>query len=196
MNNEPSMPARPGTSSRVFAMIIAGAVLISACATLLLTGNAGGQFLRWLKGQQKGGSAFDLWHGQPAPELLVVPWQGDPIQLSALRGRPVVLAFWASWSPLSRSLLVTLNEWAAARPDAVVLAIAAEEPDPARAFASPLGVTIHLGSIAASPPPPFDQIIAVPTTFLLDASGLIVHVEGGPLTADQLDRWLPPSPDA
>lgn len=180
----------------MFALIIAGAVLLSACSAFLLTGTSGIQLLRWLKGQQKGGSAFDLWHGRPAPELLLLPWRGEPNQLSALRGRPVVLAFWTSWSPLSRTLLVTLNEWAAARPDVTVLGIAAEEPDAARAFASPLGLAISLGSISASPPPPFDQIIAVPTTFFLDASGVIVHVEGGALTADQLERWLPPSPDA
>ena len=196
MSDSSSIPDRPGTSSRVFAMIIAGAVLLSAGSALLLTGPSGDSFLRWLKGQQKGGSAFDLWHGQPAPELLVVPWQGHPLQLSELRGRPVVLAFWASWSPLSHSLLRTLNEWAAARPDVAVLGIAAEEPDAARAFASPLALTFPLASIATSPPPPFDQIIAVPTTFFLNASGMIVHVEGGPLTAAQLERWLPPSPDA
>jgi thiol-disulfide isomerase/thioredoxin len=121
MSDSSSIPDRPGTSSRVFAMIIAGAVLLSAGSALLLTGPSGDSFLRWLKGQQKGGSAFDLWHGQPAPELLVVPWQGHPLQLSELRGRPVVLAFWASWSPLSHSLLRTLNEWAAARPDVAVL---------------------------------------------------------------------------
>ena len=196
MSDEAPMPARVGSSTRVFAMIIAGAAILSIGSALLLTGTSGGQLLRWLKGQQKGGSAFDLWHGQSAPELLVVPWQGDPIQLSTLRGRPVVLAFWASWSPLSRSLLVTLNEWAATRPDVTVIGIAAEEPDAARAFVGPLGLTISLGSISASPPPPFDQIIAVPTTFFLDASGLILHVEGGPLTPPQLDQWLPLSPDA
>ena len=196
MSDSSSIPVRPGSSSRVFALIIAGAVLLSAGSAFLLTGTSGDQLLRWLKGQQKGGSAFDLWHGQPAPELLVVPWQGHPFQLTERRGRPVVLAFWASWSPLSRSLLVTLNEWAATRPEVTVLGIAAEEPDAARAFASPLGLAISLGSISASPPPPVDQIIAVPTTFFLDARGVIVHVEGGPLTAAQLERWLPPSPDA
>lgn len=175
-------------------MLVAGALLVSALSALLLTGASGSRMLGWLKGQQKGGSAFDLWHGKPAPDLTLGLWDAPPQQLAQLRGRPVVLAFWASWSPPSRDLLQVLNQWAAARPEVAVLAIAAEDPEPARAFAAPLGVTFPLASIAADPPPPFDQIIAVPTTFFLDGEGTIVYVEGGTPDPGLLDRVLRPRP--
>lgn len=185
-----------GFSSRIFAIIIAGALLVSALSALLLTGTSGGALLRWLKGQQKGGSAFDLWHGKPAPELVIGTWDGAPSALSQLRGRPVVLAFWASWSPPSRELLTVLNGWVAARPDVALFGIAAEDPSTARAYAEPMRLAVSLASIAETPPPPFDQIIALPTTFFLDADGIIVHVVGGPLDDGLLNRLLPPRPDA
>ncbi len=180
----------------MFIMIIAGALMVSALATLLLTGTSGGSLLSWLKGQQKGGSAFDLWHGQPTPDLTLGTWDGAPTTLSQLRGRPVVLAFWASWSPPSRELLEVINGWAAVRPEVAYFGIAAEDPPAARAYAEPLRLTFPLASIAEEPPPPFDQIIALPTTFFINADGLIVHVEGGPLDPGLLDRVLSPRPDA
>ncbi len=193
MNNTHSSSS---LSPRVFAMIVAAALLVSALATLLLTGTSGGTLLRWLKGQQKGGSAFDLWHGQPAPDLTIDAWTGTPTTLCQLRGRPVVLAFWASWSPPSRDLLAVLNRWAAARPEVAIFGIAAEDPPAARAYADPMHLTVPLASIADAPPPPFDQIIALPTTFFINADGLIVHVEGGPLDPGLLERVLGPRPDA
>ena len=187
---------RSGISPRVFAMILAGAILVSALSALLLTGSSGGALLSWLKGQQKGGSAFDLWHGKPAPNLTIGAWDGRTLQLTDFRGRPVILDFWASWSPPSRANLILLNRFAQAHPEVAVIGIAAEPPATARAFAEPLGITYPLGSVAPERPPPFDQIIAVPTTFLIDASGLIVTVVGGYLDQALLDRWLLPPPGA
>lgn len=177
-------------------MLIAGAILVSALSAFLLTGSSGGQLLRWLKGQQKGGSAFDLWHGQPAPDLTLTLWDQRVIQLQALRGQPVVLEFWTSWSPPCRANLQALDQLARARPDITFLGIAVEDPATARPFAESLGLTFPQGSMSATPPPPFDQIIAVPTTFFVDASGLIIHVSGGYLDPAALDRLFRPPPGA
>jgi thiol-disulfide isomerase/thioredoxin len=37
--------------------------------------------------------------GQATPQLSLPSWQGEPRGLASLRGRPVLLNFWASWCP-------------------------------------------------------------------------------------------------
>ena len=180
----------PGT--RFWVLFILLALAFSWVAALGLTGASGRRVLAWLKGQQKGGSAFDLWKGRPAPELDILLWDGTVQPLGALRGQRVILLFWASWSPLSRGNLELLQRWGQGRDRVAMLAVAAEDPQAARAFAGPLNLTLGLGAIAPEPPPPFDQIVALPTTFFLDETGLVVHVEGGPLTPELLDRYAGP----
>ncbi|MEZ4632608.1 MAG: redoxin domain-containing protein [Deinococcales bacterium] len=37
--------------------------------------------------------------GNLAPDFSMVDLQGEPVRLSELRGKPVVLNFWATWCP-------------------------------------------------------------------------------------------------
>ncbi len=39
--------------------------------------------------------------GSPAPDINLPDKDGKPVALSSLKGKPVLLCFWASWSPLS-----------------------------------------------------------------------------------------------
>jgi thiol-disulfide isomerase/thioredoxin len=49
--------------------------------------------------------------GEPAPELSTIHWvQGSPVTLSALRGRVVVLEFWATWCKPCKEMFPKLND--------------------------------------------------------------------------------------
>lgn len=52
----------------------------------------------WLEGNDKRKQMLRNWAGQPAPELHLTNWtNGEPATLEDLRGKIVVLDFWATW---------------------------------------------------------------------------------------------------
>lgn len=74
---------------------------------------------------------------QPAPALAGTTLDGEPLDVSDLRGQVVVLNFWASWCAPCRAEAPTLNEVAARTADDGVRFVGVnvkDEPGPARAF--------------------------------------------------------------
>ncbi len=180
----------PAASQRRWIILFAlAAVAASALAGFLFAGPQGRGLAAWLKAQQKGGSAFDLWQGRAAPPLELTTFDGR--ELGRLAGRPVVLDVWAAWSPPSRANLALLEAWSRERPDVLVLGVARDDPAAARALAVELGITYPLAPFPASAPAPYSQIIALPTTFLIDATGRILRVTGGYLDRALLEQTFP-----
>lgn len=82
---------------------------------------------------------------RPTPALLLPTWEGPPASLQALRGRPVLLNFWASWCLPCRTEMPSL-ELLATRHEAdglEVLAVNFRETDGAvRRFIEQSGITL------------------------------------------------------
>jgi len=51
----------------------------------------------WFWGNERQRRAQDAMIGRRAPELVVDRWVGEPVRLAALRGKVVVVDFWATW---------------------------------------------------------------------------------------------------
>lgn len=58
-----------------------------------------GQQLRKNMQSGGGGAALSSWEGVAAPELTVTTLEGRKLSLAELRGKRVVLDFWATWCP-------------------------------------------------------------------------------------------------
>jgi cytochrome c biogenesis protein CcmG, thiol:disulfide interchange protein DsbE len=130
--------------------------------------------------------------GRAAPPFTMAPVGGGaPVSLESLRGRPVVLNFWATWCAPCIQEHPALNGVAAARPDVTFLGVVYQDEEPrirefqrryGNAYPSlvdPDGKT----SIAYG-------IAGVPETFFIDAKGTIVAKVSLPLSADEVRQHL------
>ncbi len=87
--------------------------------------------------------------GTPAPALRLPGLDGGQVDLAALRGRPVVVNFWATWcEPCVREFPLLRQAAAAHRPDrlAVVGVLSGDRPAAARAFVRRLDATWPVGA--------------------------------------------------
>jgi cytochrome c biogenesis protein CcmG/thiol:disulfide interchange protein DsbE len=130
--------------------------------------------------------------GRAAPPFVLAPVGGGaPVSLESLRGRPVVLNFWATWCAPCIQEHPALNAAAAKRPDVTFLGVVYQDEEPrirdfqrryGNAYPSlldPDGKT----SIAYG-------IAGVPETFFIDTKGTIVAKVSYALGADEIEANL------
>ena len=110
--------------------------------------------------------------------LAIYTRDGKKIDLSRLKGKIVVVHFWATWCPPCRSTLEWLGEVKKKYGDNVaVLALAVESPEQqVRDTAASLSPEIRWAIAAPDTARAFGDIVAVPTMFLFDRSGKTVKV--------------------
>jgi cytochrome c biogenesis protein CcmG/thiol:disulfide interchange protein DsbE len=129
--------------------------------------------------------------GRPAPNLVVQGIDGQPASLAGLRGRPVVLNFWASWCAPCRQEEEPLKT-AAERTQGRVAFLGVDfrdSPAAARATQERVRYPYPVGP-AGDGAPALYGVTAPPETFFLDSRGLVVARFVGPLDGSLIDRYL------
>lgn len=106
-------------------------------------------------------------------------------------GRPVVLNFWASWCPPCRAEMPDFDVIAQAHPEIKFIGVAVDDVESsARAFAAEIGVSYLLGFDPTGRAHLTLPFVALPTTWIIDGDGVIVHKVQGIMTADVLEQTL------
>jgi peroxiredoxin len=126
--------------------------------------------------------------GAIAPSFTAATLNGDPIALDSLRGRPVVLNFWATWcAPCEVEMpeLQRLHE-AYAGQVVVVGVNTGEAETAAAAWAQARGLTFTLALDEAREIAALYQLRGQPTTFLIAPDGEIVDIIYGPTQFESL----------
>ncbi|HRP98561.1 MAG TPA: TlpA disulfide reductase family protein [Rhodocyclaceae bacterium] len=131
----------------------------------------------------------------PAPEVDFVTLQGETITTTDLRGKVVLVNFWAttctSCIKEMPKLVATYERFAARGFETIAVAMDYDPPAQVEAYvarsALPFTVALDSGGAVARG---FDGVRLTPTTFLIDKRGRIVHKYLGEPDFDRLHALL------
>ncbi len=161
-------------------------------------------------GPQPGASFFVIGErteglavGQVAPELAgthdgrpvtLDDLDGNPVRLADLRGRPVWVNFWASWCPPCQLETPVLRDVYAAHEDdgLALVAVSVQEASPAEVqkYADTYGLDYTIGFDGTSDIFHAWLGYGLPTSYFIDAEGVIRAVHYGPLSTDAAEALL------
>ena len=131
--------------------------------------------------------------GQQAPTLRLRTLDGHHLDLAALRGRPVVVNFWATWcEPCVREFPLLRRAAADHRADrlAVIGVLTNDRPEPGRSFVRRHGGTWPVGIDQAASTAAVWGAVGLPHTFFVRRDGTLAAHQLGELQQPGLDRQL------
>ncbi len=170
-------PARPPRSYYV-AAAIAPLVLLLLWGVFLLVRPSAPSLVR---------------EGDQAPDFALADLDGNPVSLAALRGRPVIVNFWASWCGPCVDEFPLLQDAAAAHEQdglAIVGIVFRDRSEAARAFLARMGVSWPAVMDPGEGVATRFGIIWPPDSFFINRDGVVVSRQIGQLGATDLERGL------
>ena len=132
----------------------------------------------------------------PAPDFTVVDINGNEVKLSDMRGKPVVVNFWASWCPPCKAEMPDFESVYKKYGDNVVFMMVnmtdgyQETLSKAKAHISQNGYTFPVYFDTMSSAAYSYNITSIPATYLIDDKGNLVGYKNGMLTAEALEEAI------
>jgi cytochrome c biogenesis protein CcmG, thiol:disulfide interchange protein DsbE len=133
--------------------------------------------------------------GTPAPDFSLERLDGGRMALSELRGRPVLLNFWATWCAPCRAELPALmsayETHRAAGLEVVAVNLADQERGKdVRRFAAELGLPFPVVLDQKGKVRKRYRLVALPTTVFVDTAGIVRATHAGPISSTALTQGL------
>jgi thiol-disulfide isomerase/thioredoxin len=130
----------------------------------------------------------------PAPSWSLVDLDGKPVGAEALKGKVVVVDFWATWcGPCVKEIpgYVELQKKHADRGLVIVgLSLDSKGEEAVRPFAKRMKVNYPLALATPEVIAAFGDIESIPTTFLIDRDGKIRHRKVGLMDAAEYEKLV------
>jgi cytochrome c biogenesis protein CcmG, thiol:disulfide interchange protein DsbE len=119
--------------------------------------------------------------GYLAPDFSLETLDGDTFTLSHMRGQPVILNFWATWCPPCRVEIPHFEQASRAYNGqvAIIGVDDGEQADLVRPFAREVGMSYPVPLDVDSVVSRRYRVNSLPTTFFIDAEGIIRNVHIG-----------------
>jgi peroxiredoxin len=177
----------------ILVVLVVVAVVLPAGAALLDRGEPASRLEPRTPPSSASVAAQSYPPGTPAPALKLPALDGGQVDLAALRGRPVVVNFWATWcDPCVREFPLLRRAAAAHRPDrlAVVGVLSGDTPAAARPFVRRHDATWPMALDPNSTVATGWGAVGLPHTWFIRADGTLASHQLGELTQASLDRQL------
>ena len=138
-----------------------------------------------------------ILRGQEVPSIVLNTFDGSVINTSDLKGKVVVLNFWASWcKPCEGEAAALESAWNAYKPGGQVAFLGADyvdtEPE-ARAYLQKFNITYPNGPDLGTKISQMFRITGVPETYIIDKNGNLAYTKIGPFsTEDEIKSVIDP----
>jgi cytochrome c biogenesis protein CcmG/thiol:disulfide interchange protein DsbE len=131
--------------------------------------------------------------GKEAPDFSGVDLDGNPLELSQLRGHPVWLAFGATWCPPCRAEAPDLEAAYEQYKDSGLIIVAVdvgEDADTIRNYVARTGLTYPFAADSATEIAAQYRVTGLPTHFFVDANGLLRDMRIGSVGKKTIDEKI------
>ncbi|TDL63021.1 redoxin domain-containing protein [Rhodococcus qingshengii] len=128
--------------------------------------------------------------GAKAPDFELKTLSGDTVKLSDLKGKKVMLNFWATWCPPCKAEMPAMEEFhKEAGDEVVILAVNIDPHLDVKAFVDENGITFPIPLDAEDKVNETYQVLSIPTTYFIDTKGNIGNKFIGAMNLDAMKQY-------
>jgi peroxiredoxin len=128
--------------------------------------------------------------GAKAPDFELKTLAGDTVKLSDLKGKKVMLNFWATWCPPCKAEMPAMEGFhKEAGGEVVILAVNIDPHLDVKAFVDENGITFPIPLDEEDKVNETYQVLSIPTTYFIDTKGNIGNKYIGAMNLDLMKQY-------
>lgn len=134
--------------------------------------------------------------GEQAPDFELTTLEGEPIRLSELQGKKVILNFWATWCPPCKAEMPHMQNFYedyAETENVEIVAVNLTSGDreaSVEEFVKDYGLTFPIPMDVEGEVGQKFQAVTIPTSYIIDTNGLIQHKIVGPMDETMIQDFV------
>lgn len=186
-------------TKKVFGLVLV-AVLIAIAVTSMVKNNVDQEdsFDDEQRGVDLVGVAANegLNKGEQAPDFELTTLTGEPIRLSELQGKKVILNFWATWCPPCKAEMPHMQNFYedyAETENVEIVAVNLTSGDREASvedFVKDYGLTFPIPMDIEGEVGQKFQAVTIPTSYIIDTNGMIQHKIVGPMDETMIQDFV------
>lgn len=128
--------------------------------------------------------------GAKAPDFELKTLSGETVKLSDLKGKKVMLNFWATWCPPCKAEMPAMEQLhKEAGGDIVILAVNIDPHLDVKAFVDENGITFPIPLDEKDKVNETYQVLSIPTTYFIDTQGNIGNKYIGAMNLETMKQY-------